>query len=220
MNEPFVICIGRQLASGGRQIGHILAEELGISYYDKEILSLAAEETGLGRNVFERTDEHKGFLRTFFGAVQPFIGGGDFYANQLSEENIFTLQSGVIKKVANERSCVVIGRVADYILRQHPRCVRIFISANLEDRARRIMDDMKVDYRTALHKIEEGDNQRASYYNFYSSTTWGNAESYDLCINSSALGIRQTAQLIKEFVIQRLQLETIDPVTTPGSEIF
>ncbi len=220
MSEPYVICIGRQLGSGGRQIGHILAQELDINYYDKEILSIAAEESGLGRNVFERTDEHKGFFRSFLGAVQPFIGGGDFYANQLSEENLFTLQSGVIKKLASEHSCLFIGRVADYILRDHPRRITIFISANMEDRARRVMDERKVDFKQAIHLIQEGDNQRAGYYNFYSSGTWGSADTYDLCINSSLLGISETAAFIKEFIAKRINLEFMPDVNQPTPELF
>ena len=206
MNEPYSICIGRQLGSGGRQIGHIIAQRLGIAYYDKELLSIAAEESGLGRGVFERNDERKSFIHTFLGAVQPFFGGGDFYANQLSEENLFTLQSGVIRKLATDRSGVFIGRVADYILREHPRRVSIFVVADTEDRAKRIMEKEKTNRKNALRIIEEGDNQRANYYNFYSSGTWGSADNYDLCINSSALGIEATAEFILQFISQKLNL--------------
>ena len=108
MTSPFVITVGRQLGSGGRQIGKRLAERFGIAYYDKEILSLAAQESGLGTGVFERSDERKGFLHSIAQVVQPFFGGGgSFYDNQLSDENLFTIQSRVIQKVAAERSCVV-----------------------------------------------------------------------------------------------------------------
>ncbi len=220
MNEPYSICIGRQLGSGGRQIGHIIAQRLGIAYYDKELLSLAAEESGLGRGVFERNDERKGFIHTFLGAVQPFFGGGDFYANQLSEENLFTLQSGVIKKVAAERSGVFIGRVADYILREHPRMASIFIAANTDDRIRRIMEKEKADRKTASRLIEEGDAQRASYYNFYSSGTWGSADNYDLCINSSILGIDATAEFILQFIVKKLHLIYPAQMELPTPEVF
>ena len=220
MNSPYAICIGRQLGSGGRQIGHILAQQLGIAYYDKEILSIAAEESGLGRGVFERNDERKGVLHTFLGAVQPFFGGGDFYANQLSEENLFTLQSGVIKKVANERSGIFIGRVADYIRREHPRMASIFIAANTDDRVHRIMETEKVDMKTALRKVEDGDSQRANYYNFYSSGTWGNADNYDLCINSSVLGISKTADFIRNFIVEKLHIELPQENVTPTPEVF
>ena len=108
MDFPFVITVGRQLGSGGRKIGKRLAERFGIAYYDKEILSLAAQESGLGTGVFERSDERKGFLRSIAQVVQPFFGGGgSFYDNQLSDENLFTIQSRVIQKVAANVRCVV-----------------------------------------------------------------------------------------------------------------
>lgn len=208
MNTPFVINIGRQLGSGGREIGRCLADHFGIAYYDKEILSLAAQESGLGPDIFERKDERKGFFGSVFSVVQPFIGGGgDFYNNQLSEENLFTLQSRVIQKVAAERSCVFIGRVADYILRNHPRHINLFIAANMDDRIKRIMEREKLDRRAARHRIEESDEERADYYNFYSSGTWGSADTYDLCINSSILGYERTAEYLAQFIGETLQIE-------------
>lgn len=208
MQTPFVINLGRQLGSGGRDIARLLSEQFGIAYYDKEILSLAAAETGLGPNVFERSDERKSFFRSVMHVVQPFIGGGgDFYGNQLSDENLFTLQSRVMQKVAAERSCVFVGRVADYILRHHPRHVNIFVSANSDDRIKRVMERENVDKRTARNLIEDSDEARADYYNFYSSGTWGQADTYHLCINSSALGIEGTAALIADFVRKKLAIE-------------
>lgn len=201
-SSPFVINIGRQLGSGGREIGRQLAERFGIAYYDKEILSLAAQETGLGHDVFERKDERKGFLHSVFSVVQPFIGGGgDFYStHQLSDENVFMLQSRVIQRVASERSCVFIGRVADYILRNHPRHVNLFIAANMEERVLRVMEREKLTMKAAMVRIEESDEQRADYYNFYSSGTWGSADTYDLCINSSVLGLEGTTDFIAQFI--------------------
>ena len=205
MTSPFVITVGRQLGSGGRQIGKRLAERFGIAYYDKEILSLAAQESGLGTGVFERSDERKGFLHSIAQVVQPFFGGGgSFYDNQLSDENLFTIQSRVIQKVAAERSCVVIGRVADYILRHHPRHVNIFVAADLDDRLRCIMERCGVDKKAARDIIEDSDEQRSDYYNFYSSGTWGSADTYDLCINVSALGLDATVRFISAFVEEKL----------------
>ena len=203
MSSPFVINIGRQLGSGGREIGKRLAERFGIAYYDKEILSLAAQESGLRQGLFERRDEKKGFFRSIFHVVQPFFGsGGDFYENQLSEENLFIIQSRVIQRIASERSCVFIGRVADYILREHPRHVNIFITANLDDRIRRIAQRRNVLPKAAQSIIEEADEERATYYNFYSSGTWGAADTYDLCVNSSLLGIDATVDFIAHFIEQ------------------
>ena len=203
-NTPFVINIGRQLGSGGSEIAKRLAERFGIACYDKEILSKAAEESGLSPHVFERSDEKKGFFRSVISVVQPFIGGGGDFYNQLSDENLFTLQSRVIQKVAADRSCIFVGRVADYILRHHPRHVNIFVAADLDDRLRCIMERCGVDKKAARDIIEDSDEQRSDYYNFYSSGTWGSADTYDLCINVSALGLDATVRFISAFVEEKL----------------
>lgn len=217
---PFVITISRQLGSAGRQIGRTLAQEYDIAYYDKESLATAAQNTGLGHNVFDAGTKRKGFMRHVIGAVQPFIGGGDFYASQLSDENLFKLQCGVIQKVAAERSCVFVGRAADDILYGHPRKVSIFICANMDDRVRRVMDMKKVDYRGAMHTIEESDEERSGYYNFHARGTWGSADSYDLCLNVSALSIEQCIQLIEQFIDMKLGIKPKEKPEDATSEIF
>ena len=203
--EKFVINIGRQLGSGGRAIGHILAKDFGIAYYDKEILALAAKESGFCKEVFERNDEHKGFFRSVLGNIWPFFGStSDFETNPLSEENLFRLQSDAIRKAAAEHSCIFIGRCADYVLRDFPRCVNVFVAADVEDRLERICRAQGVDEKTARRIMEQGVSQRADFYNFYSPGLWGAADTYHLCINSSVLGIEGTATFIKEFVKKKL----------------
>ena len=205
IDKPFVINIGRSLGSGGRAIGHILAKEFGIAYYDREILTLAAKESGFCTEVFERNDEKNRFLRTL-GNIIPFIGGGTtYYDNELSNENLFRIQSEAIRKAANEHSCIFIGRCADYVLRNHPRCVNVFIAADMKDRIANVMKWNNCNEEKAQDIIEKGDSERANFYNFYSSGTWGAADTYHLCINSSVLGIERTAEFIKEFVIKKLQ---------------
>lgn len=204
--EPFIINIGRSLGSGGRAIGHILAKDFDIVYYDREILNLAAKESGFCAEVFERNDEKNRFLRTL-GNIIPFIGGGaTYYDNELSNENLFRIQSEAIRKAAADHSCIFIGRCADYVLRDNPRCVNVFITANMEDRIASVMKWNNCSAEKAQEIIEKGDSERASFYNFYSSGTWGAASTYHLCINSSVLGIEETAVLIKNFVIQKLNL--------------
>ena len=204
--EPFIINIGRSLGSGGRAIGHILAKDFGIAYYDREILNLAAKESGFCAEVFERNDEKNRFLRTL-GNIIPFIGGGaTYYDNELSNENLFRIQSEAIRKAAADHSCIFIGRCADYVLRDNPLCVNVFITANMEDRIASVMKWNNCTAEKAQEIIEKGDSERASFYNFYSSGTWGAASTYHLCINSSVLGIEETAVLIKNFVIQKLKL--------------
>lgn len=204
--EPFIINIGRSLGSGGRAIGHILAKDFDIAYYDREILNLAAKESGFCAEVFERNDEKNRFLRTL-GNIIPFIGGGaTYYDNELSNENLFRIQSEAIRKAAADHSCIFIGRCADYVLRDNPRCVNVFITANMKDRIASVMRWNNCTAEKAQEIIEKGDSERASFYNFYSSGTWGAASTYHLCINSSVLGIEETAVLIKNFVVQKLKL--------------
>lgn len=205
---PFIINIGRSLGSGGRAIGHILAEEFGIAYYDREILALAAKESGLCPEVFERNDEKSRFLRTL-GNIIPFVGGSaSFYKNELSNENIFRLQSEAIRKAAGDHSCVFIGRCADYVLRDFPRCVNVFITADMDDRTSNIMKATGCTGEKAREMIEKGDRERADFYNFYSSGTWGAASTYHLCVNSSVLGMEGTAHLIKSFIEKKLNLNS------------
>ena len=202
--KPFVINIGRSLGSGGRAIGHILAKEFGIAYYDREILALAAKESGFCPEVFEKNDEKNRFLRTL-GNIIPFVGGGStYYNNELSNENLFRIQSAAIRKAADDHSCIFIGRCADYVLRNHERCVNVFITADMQDRIANVMKWNECSAEKAESIIEKGDSERAEFYNFYSSGTWGAASTYHLCINSSVLGIEGTAAFIKEFVIKKL----------------
>lgn len=223
--SPFIITIGRHYGSAGRFIGQTIAQHFGIAYYDKVVLSQAAEGSGLGPGVFHLPDTHsfdrKGFMRQVIGAIQPFIGGGDFYSNsQLSDENIFSLQSGIIKKLATEHPCVIVGRAADHILRDHPRHISIFITANIEDRIRQVMDEKKIDFKTAQKLIKQVDNQRASYYNFHSNNTWAAAETYDLCINVSTLGREKTTRFIIDFISEKFGIDAAPASHTAAPEVF
>ena len=122
----------------------------------------------------------------------------------MSRENLFRLQSDAIRKAAGERSAVFIGRCADYVLREHPRCLNVFLTANMEDRIAQVMRREGIDRAAAERRIESGDRQRAAFYNFYSSGTWGAAATYDLCVNTSLLGMEETAELIIGFARKRL----------------
>lgn len=203
--KPFVINIGRSLGSGGRAVGRLLAERFDMAYYDREILLLAAKESGFCPEVFENCDEKNNFFHTF-GNIIPFIGGGDaFYRNELASDNLFRLQSDAIRRAASKGACVFIGRCADYVLRDNPRCVNVFITADLSDRIARVMEAKKCDEEQARRLIEKGDKQRADYYNFYSAGSWGEAATYHLCVNSSRLGIEETARLIGDYALRYLQ---------------
>ncbi|MCI7167946.1 MAG: cytidylate kinase-like family protein [Bacteroidales bacterium] len=203
--KPFVINIGRSLGSGGRAIGRLLQKELNIAYYDREILNLAAKESGLCAEVFEHADEKNRFLRTL-GNMIPFIGGSEsFYPGELSEENLFRIQANAIRKAAADHSCIFIGRGADYVLREFPRCVNVFVTADMKDRIQAVCQHENVNEQKARERIEQVDKERARFYNFFTSGTWGAAATYDLCINSSILGMEGSADFIKQFALKKLE---------------
>lgn len=208
MNEKFIINIGRQLGSGGREIGEKLASRLGISYYDKELIELASQESGLCKEFFEKADEKasQNLIGGLFGMRFPFVTEGAMpYSNCLSNDALFKIQSDVIRKLAEEKSCLFVGRCADYILRDNPYCVNVFISAAQEDRIKRVMQRRHISREDAENLIEKIDKKRSSYYNYYSYNTWGAAGTYHLCIDSSILGIDETVEFIKEFALKKLK---------------
>ena len=202
--QKVLINIGRQLGSGGRIIARQLADEFGCAFYDREILNLAAQESGFSEEFFEQADEHKGFFRSLLQHPGRSISIGNFYRSQFSEESLFQFQSDAIRKAASQGSCVFVGRCADYVLRDFPNCVNIFITAHMEDRIRRVQqrDDCSAD--KARHIIEKGEASRAAFYNYYTGKRWGHAESYDLCLNSSWLGIDDTTRFAADFIKARL----------------
>jgi len=206
MNEKFVINIGRQLGSGGREIGEKLASQFGISFYDKELINIASKESGLGKEFFEKVDEKESHS-IIGGLLGLRTNVSHMYANNyLSNETFFKIQSDVIRELAQEKSCVFVGRCADYILRDHTRSVNIFITADTEDRVSRVVRDQHLTIEKALEKIEKMDKKRAAYYNYFSNKAWGVAESYHLCINSSVLGVDDTVTFIRRFLEQKLEI--------------
>ena len=209
MVEKFVINVGRQLGSGGREISAELAKRLGIAYYDKELLNVASEESGLCKEFFEKADEQASqpLASNLFGLRFLFNGNVAMNAmNYLSNDALFQMQSDAIRKLADEKSCLFIGRCADYILRDNPRCVNIFISAALPFRIERIARIENISASKAEEKINHVEKRRAEFYNYYSNKRWGAAESYHLCIDSSVLGIARTTDFIEQFVKARLGL--------------
>lgn len=197
-----IITIGRQLGSGGRDIGKKLSEVMGLEYYDKEILDITARESGLNKKLFEEADEQarKGFSAGILGMRFPFLSEGMVGYGGLSNEMLFQIQSDVIRDLAEKQSCVFIGRCADYILRDRTDCFSVFICANDEDRVKRIIGygDKDISVEKARDLMERVDKKRAAFYNYYSNKTWGDASSYHVCINSSVFGVDETVSLLKE----------------------
>ena len=195
-----IINVGRQIGSGGGEIARILADKFGCRFLDKELLNLAAKESGFSEKFFEQSDEQRGFLKSLFHIHAPFVGDSNMYRNNLSEENLFLFQSEAIKKAASEGSCVFVGRAADYILRDEPNAISIFITADIENRIENVSKRMGIDKNAARKFIDDKEDERSKYYNYYTGKKWGHASSYDLCVDSSILGIEQTAEFIANFI--------------------
>lgn len=198
--NKIIINVGRQIGSGGGEIARILADKFGCRLLDKELLNLAAKESGFSEKFFEQNDEQRGFLKSLFHMHAPFVGDSNMYRNNFSEENLFLFQSEAIKKAASEGSCVFVGRAADYILRDEPNAISIFITADIESRIENVSKRMGIDKNSARKFIDDKEDERSKYYNYYTGKKWGHASSYDLCVDSSILGIEQTAEFIANFI--------------------
>jgi cytidylate kinase len=198
--KHIIINIGRQLGSGGHDIGRMLALDFQAKYYDRELLNLAAKESGLSEKIFEQNDEKKGFFRGLLNLGSPHVSSGRVYNSGVSQESLFQFQSEAIKKAANEGSCVFVGRCADYVLRNLPNTVSVFVTASMYYRVHQIMNKRHLDEDAARKFIEQGESERATYYNYYTGKKWGAAESYDLCIDSSVLGLVETEKIIVQFI--------------------
>ena len=198
-----VITIGRQFGSGGREIGEKLAEHYGIKFYDKDLLKRAAKESGICPELFENNDEKptSSFLYNLITDTYSF-GYSSPYVEMPLSHKVFLAQFDTIKKIAEEGPCVIVGRCADYALSESDNVLSLFIYAPLEDRMERIQAKFPEinDTSKIRDMIIKTDKSRASYYNYYSSKKWGRADSYDLCINSSKLGLEGTVELISYFI--------------------
>jgi cytidylate kinase len=201
-----VISIGRQFGSGGGEIGRKLANELNISYYDKELLAIAAQESGLCPEVFEKADEREsnGLSYAFSVGFSP-LGMYIPYDDVLSNEKLFLLQSETIRNLAEKESCVIIGRCSDYILRNHPDCLSFFIHNTLDNRIKHVAERENVSETRAKELIAKADKSRAAYYNYYTNKLWGVASSYNFSIDVSILGSNGTVAFLKELIIRKFK---------------
>ena len=202
-DKTYVIAIGRQFGCGGREIGQLIATGLGVAYYDKELLSEAAKSSGVNEDFFEAADERS---PRFFSSLWSFNLGyntGAYFIGDtpLSDDSICRAQSEVMTQLADRGPCVIVGRTADYLLRDHCKVVSVFVHSSIEDRVQRIMSrgDAKTE-KEAREKAEKKNKLRAEYYNFYTDKKWGDAASYDLSIDASLLGTQATAMFIIDFV--------------------
>lgn len=203
--DQFVITIGRQFGSGGRSIGEKLAKKLDIKFYDKELISIAAKESGMSPEVFEGVDEKatNSLLYSLSMGMYSFGSGLPAMGDLPVNDKLYLLQHQIIKDIAEKESCVIVGRCADYILRDNPKCVSIFIHADMAYRKEQSVKKHGIDEQRAEHIINKTDKNRANYYSFYSGQKWGMVENYDLCIDSSKLDEDKIVDLIAEYIKMR-----------------
>lgn len=191
-DKKFVVTIAREYGSGGRLIGQRLAELLGVPFYDKEIISLAAEESGLSEDFMRQHDQRK----------KPLSFVHNIYVSNKSlplSEQIFQAQCQVIRDVAEKSSCVIVGRCADHVLADNPNCVRVFIQASEAEKIKRIQQDYQENCESPAAYAAKIDKERAAHYNYFTLERWGNRQNYHLVIDST-IGIETCALLIKQYV--------------------
>ncbi len=201
--DNYIINIGRQLGSGGRTIGKMLAEELDCVFYDKEILNLAAKESGFSESFFAQNDENKHFFKTLFHLHAQHVSDNNFYPNKFSQESLFQFQADAILKASKGGRCVFVGRCADYILRDNPNAINIFVTADIDFRITQVSNRLGCSRDEALKIIREKENTRANYYNYYTGKKWGHASSYDICVNVCVLGLEGTKNLLSQFIKEK-----------------
>lgn len=190
-----IINIGRQFGSGGKLVALKISEILGIPVYDNELISRAADESGFSKELFERSDEKRSIFN-----ISSFFDTGRFgdARNYVGDNELFKIQSEVIRNLAAKGSAVFVGRCSNYILRDL-KCLDVFVTAPSEDRVKRVSERLNISPEEARSRISRQDRTRETYYNFFTFGNWGAASDYDLCIDSSILGIDGTAGFIIDF---------------------
>ena len=201
MNEKVVITIGRQYGSGGHEVGRRLAEKMGVRCYDKELLELAAKNSGLAEELFDKQDEKPAGSLLYSMVMDTYsFGYSDAYSDMPINQRIFLAQFDTIRKLAEEESCVIVGRCADYALEDNPNCVSVFVTAPMENRIQTIMKRCDLSEKKAEAHIIKTDKKRSSYYDYYSDKKWGSSSSYDICASTADIGIDGVVDLILYYV--------------------
>ncbi len=204
--DHYVITIARGYGSGGKTIGKMLSEKLDIPFYDRELLRMASDDSGIHERLFGQADERvKPGLRKPFGKVYK----GDLLPPEsddfVSDDNLFNYQAKIIKELADTRSCVIVGRCADFILQDRPNVVKLFVHAPFESCVKTVMDMYALPQKEAEKKIQDTDRHRSAYYKYYTGRNWDNAQNYDLCLNSAELGFDKCVEIVEAYMNIRFQ---------------
>ena len=202
LDSKVIVALGREYGSGGHQIALLLAEKLGIPLYDKEMISLAGSQSGLSSPLLDLVDEH--VMHVYIQASTAAAAALDTESPHLQtmslNDQLHAAQVDLLTNLARQGSCIIVGRTADYVLRDDPDLISVFVRANLEARVQRIAQISSIPDDEALEQIQTMDAQRAAYYERYTSRHWGDLSHYDLTISSTVLGIDSTADQLEDFV--------------------
>lgn len=199
--KNYIIVIGRQYGAGGRRLGKRLGEILGIPYYDKELLSEAADDFGFAKEIFMKADEKKpSFMRSLL-SFNYGSNSAQYTEGTLSDESIYEIQSRVIRKICEKGPCVIVGRTADYVMRHHPGLISVFVHAPQELRARTVLERKEAaSMDEAIDKARKFDRMRERYYNYFTNRKWGAAANYDLTVDSSIFNIEEICGIILKHI--------------------
>ena len=202
MSDHLIIALNREYGSGGKEIAEKLGKRLGIEVYDEDIADLAARRSGIRKDYFEKVDEKPTDSFLYMLAMNTFTMNTSMspFENTLSSDKLFNKQAEVIQEIADKDDCIIVGRCAGYILRDEPKCVRIYISADKDFRTKRIMASDHLDEKEAQKKIHSMDKKRDSYFGYYAGQDWKACHTYDLSISTSALGIDKAVDLICQYI--------------------
>ena len=209
MEKRFVVAIGREFGSGGKEIGFELSKQLGIKCYDKELLELAAKDSGLCEDIFKLHDEKPTNSFLYSLVMDTYSAGyaAPGFIDVPISQKVFLAQFDTIKKLAQKENCIIVGRCADYALEGEINLGSVFISGDTDAKIRRIAERFQLSDAKARDLIVKTDKKRANYYNYYTNKKWGDSASYDLCINSSKLGVKESVSLILEYLKLRKFIE-------------
>ena len=202
MKNKYTVTIGRQFGSGGREIGELLAKNLESGYYDKELISLAAKESGISPEIFETVDEQATNSLLYSLSLGVYSFGNNFATTgELPiNDKLYLLQHKIIRELSAKSPCVFVGRCADYVLRERKDVIKVFIYADMDYRINRVKETKGIEEGKIEQAIKKTDKSRANYYNFYSGQKWGLAENYDLCINRTNLTNQQVVDVISNYL--------------------
>lgn len=190
LNKKVIITISREFGSGGRYVGRMIADILGIKFWDKDLVELASKEAGLSEEYIESNEEKRKW-------------GAALNTEYNSEDKIFEAETKAIKEIASKEACVIIGRCADYLLKDEENLFKVFIYSSQEDKITRAVKYYNIDEKNAKKAIEKENKERAKHYKFYTNQEWGKIDNYDLAINSDLLGVEKTAELISNIVMEK-----------------